>query len=331
MGTAYHNNRLQPGARQPDAGARRAHPFTERKSTVADGERLVKTSGADIGTKVALIRFNRHKYCISAMCIVLKVSRSRVYYEPKTSKDETALEDAVQTAFEENRSLYGSRKLKRVLAKKGITLSRRRICRLMKRRGLEPAYTRKKYRNHNKKCNESSVPNLLDRQFHGQKRLAVVVSDLTYVRVGQRWNYVCILLDLHNREIIGYSSGTQKDALLVQAAFAKVKVNLAQIQMFHTDRGSEYDNELIDGLLDVFGINRSLSLKACPYDNAVAEATFKLIKTELIQRNIFGSAEHLALELADYVHWFNNIRIHGSLDYSTPSEFRQHTLSFLFN
>jgi len=75
-----------------------------------------------------------------------------------------------------------------------------------------------------------------------------VVSDLTYVRVGQKWQYVCILLDLHNREIIGYSSGAHKDACLVQAAFAKVRVNLAQIQMFHTDRGKEFDNSLIDEL-----------------------------------------------------------------------------------
>jgi len=78
------------------------------------------------------------------MCAVLKVSRSRYYYEEKEPKDESIFEEAVQTAFEENRSLYGSRKLKKVLAKKGIIISRRKICRIMKRRSLESAYTRKK-------------------------------------------------------------------------------------------------------------------------------------------------------------------------------------------
>jgi len=75
----------------------------------------------------------------------------------------------------------------------------------MKIRGLESAYTHRKHKSHSKKVNESTVPNLLDRQFNGQERLAAVVSDLSYVRVGQKWHYVCILLDLYNREIIEYS------------------------------------------------------------------------------------------------------------------------------
>lgn len=264
------------------------------------------------------------------MCNVLKVSRNSYYYEIKVPTDESRLEESVVMAFEENRSLYGSRKLKKVLAKSGIIISRRKILRIMKRRGLESAYTRKKYRNHSKKCNESAVPNLLDRQFDGHARLAAVVSDLTYVRVGQKWQYVCILLDLHNREIIGYSSGVHKDAHLVRAAFAKVNANLAHIQMFHTDRGSEFDNALIDDLLDTFNIKRSLSLKGCPLDNAVAEATFKLFKTEFIKRRFFASSEQLAIELADYVHWFNNIRIHSSLGYFSPVQFKLFTLSLLY-
>jgi len=199
----------------------------------------------------------------------------------------------------------------------------------MKRRGLESAYTRRKYRNKSKNTNCSPILNLLDRRFDGQERLAAVVSDLTYVWVDAKWQYVCILLDLHNREIIGASSGTHKNATLVYSAFASVRINLKQIQMFHTDRGSEFDNILIDGLLDTFNINRSLSMNGCPYDNAVAEATLKLIKTEFINRRSFESAEQLALELADYVHWFNYIRIHSALDYRSPVQFRKHTLSLL--
>ena len=125
-------------------------------------------------------------------------------------------------------------------------------------------HTRKKYRKQKQQVNEATTPNLLDRQFDNQEELAVVVSDLTYVRVREKWHYICILLDLYNREIIGYSSGAHKNAELVRSAFARVKVNLSQIQMFHTDRGSEFDNILIDELLDTFGINRSLSLRGCP-------------------------------------------------------------------
>ena len=276
-----------------------------------------------------MIRRNAHKYGISAQCRTLGISRGSYYYDVKPSRDETPLEEAVQRVFEENRSLYGSRKLKKVLHRKGITMSRRKICRIMKHRGLESAYTRLKYNIHSKRTNESAAPNLLERQFSGRALLAAVVSDLTYVRVGSKWHYICVLLDLHNREIIGYRVGSRKDATLVYRAFASVQANLALIQMFHSDRGNEFDNMLIDGVLDTFGINRSLSLKGCPYDNAVAEAAFKLIKTEFINRRFFYTKEQLELELMDYIHWFNNIRIHGTLGYISPIEFKKDTLSFL--
>ena len=86
-----------------------------------------------------------------------------------------------------------------------------------------------------------------------------MVSDLTYVQVGAKWAYICILLDLGAREIIGYSGGAYKNADLVHKAFSTVKGSLFEIQMFHTDRGSEFDNALIDELLDCFIDGNDLS------------------------------------------------------------------------
>ena len=113
-----------------------------------------------------------------------------------------------------------------------------------------------------------------------------------------------------------------KNAELVHKAFSTVKGSLFDIQLFHTDRGSEYDNMLIDELLAGFGIDRSLSMTGCPFDNAVAESTFKAIKTEFVNHRRFFTLEQLQTELADYVHWFNYIRLHGTLGYKTPVEFR---------
>lgn len=152
--------------------------------------------------------------------------------------------------------------------------------------------------------------------------MKVIVSDLTYVKVGKRWHYICILIDLYNREIIGHSAGPHKDAALVQRAFASVPYNLHDLEMFHTDRGSEFKNQLIDQALETFGIERSLSKKGTPYDNAVAEATFKTIKTEFVKGAYFTNQQELDLALFDYVHWFNRIRIHGSLHYLTPNEYK---------
>jgi putative transposase len=113
-------------------------------------------------------------------------------------------------------------------------------------------YTVAQFKPHVDKCNESKVENELNRKFDQQKELTVVVSDLTYVRVENRWHYICLFVDLYNREIIGHSAGLHKDAVLVYQALSKVKANLRQIQLFHTDRGNEFKNKTIDEALDTF-------------------------------------------------------------------------------
>lgn len=260
------------------------------------------------------------------MCKVLKISRSSYYYEAAQKSDESDLVERIKEIFRTSRENYGTRKIKKELAKEGFIVSRRRIGRIMKQEGLVSCYTVAQFKPHVDKCNESKIANVVNREFNEQPEYNVVVSDLTYVRVGMSWNYICVLIDLFNREIIGFSAGRNKDAQLVTQAFARVETNLENINIFHTDRGNEFKNKLIDETLETFHIQRSLSMKGCPYDNAVAEATYKIIKTEFIKKRVFASLEELQIELADYVNWFNNHRIHSSLDYLTPREFRTNNL-----
>jgi transposase InsO family protein len=142
---------------------------------------------------------------------------------------------------------------------------------------------------HKTAYNEATTATVLDREFERSEVKRFVVSDLTYVKVQNRWHYICVLVDLFNREIIGHSAGPNKDAALISRAFATVKSDLRQIQFFHTDRGSEFKNQKIDELLETFEIGRSLSMKGCTYDNAVAEATYKVIKTEFMNQKNFQS------------------------------------------
>lgn len=256
------------------------------------------------------------------MCKCLKIARSTYYYEASSIKDETELEREITTIFCANKSVYGSRKIKKELQKRGKQVSRRKICRIMKRLGLVSVYTIANFKPQKQKCNESIVSNELNRNFQNQLKNAVIVSDLTYVRVNYKWNYVCILIDLFNREIVGFSAGIHKNAELVYDAFASFNGNLSEIELFHTDRGLEFKNQLIDEMLDVFNIKRSLSMKGCPYDNAVAEATFKIFKKEFVKGRNFENIQHLKVELADYVHWFNNFRLHSSLGYKSPIEYK---------
>ena len=105
------------------------------------------------------------------------------------------------------------------------------------------------------------------------------------MRAGGSWCYVRLLVDLYNREIVGHSAGSSKGAKLVKAAFATLEFPISDIEVFHTDRGSEFDNAEIDLMLEAFGIERSLSAKGCPYDNAVDESTNKILKAELVYRD----------------------------------------------
>lgn len=260
------------------------------------------------------------------MCKVLTISRSTYYYEAKQRRDESELTTSIIDIFKASRNNYGTRKIKNELAAKDINVSRRRIVRIMKQEDLVSSYTTAQFHPQKDTCNESSVANVVNREFDNQAYRNVVVSDLTYVRVGLHWNYICVLVDLFNREIIGYSAGPHKTAMLVKEAFMTVSGNLSNIQIFYTDRGNEFKNQLIEETLDAFEITRSLSHKGCPYDNAVAEATFKIIKTEFVKNQTFTNLGDLKLQFADYVNWFNNHRIHSSLGYLTPVKYRMNTL-----
>ena len=260
------------------------------------------------------------------MCKMLKISRSLIYYKRSHKRTDSKLENLVISIFEKSKKNYGARKIDQELQKDSYKISRRRIRQIMVKYELVSNYTIKNYKSHKAKCNEENISNVINRKFKPGLTQNVIVSDLTYVNVGGKWNYICILLNIFNREIIGYSAGTKKSAELVKKAFATVKSSLYDLNIFHTDRGKEFKNKSIDNMLKTFNIKRSLSKKGNPYDNSVAEATFKIIKTELVMGKKFKSIDELRLGLSDYVNWFNNRRIHGSLGYMTPIEYKS-TLS----
>jgi transposase InsO family protein len=260
------------------------------------------------------------------MCKALKLGRSSYYYRAVPVKKDTELENAVIHEFYLSRRNYGTRKLKRQLSREqnghsAYRVSRARVGRIMEKYALVSKYTLK----HSKRrrvndVNNDPIPNLVDRQFEGRQPLEVVVSDLTYVRCAGRWHYICLLLDLHGRKIIGSAVGRSKEANLVRTAFYGVQEDLRRIKVFHTDRGSEFKNQVIDEIIKAFGITRSLSAKGTPLDNSVAEAMYNIVKTEFAYED-FTDYDELELKWFDYVNWYNNVRIHGSLGYCTPSDY----------
>lgn len=279
-----------------------------------------------------VIAENAHRYPVSAQCKILGVPRSTYYHliaNGWTDRGPDPATEDVVSVYEGNRRVFGARKIKLKLDAAGKTLSRRRITRIMKENSLVSAYSQKKYKQHGGKVNEADLPNVINREFCGYEARTHIAGDLTYVRVGGKWCYVCLLVDLANREIVGHSAGDRKDARLVKSAFATLGFPLTDVEVFHSDRGSEFDNMALDELFDAFGIARSLSRKGNPYDNAVVESTNHILKRELVYRECFRDLRDLQVKLGDYVHWYNNFRPHSTLGGMTPVEFREKSLKIL--
>lgn len=185
---------------------------------------------------------------------------------------------------------------------------------------MTSAYARRTFKPHRTRVNEARLANIIDREFDGYEPRTRLASDLTYVRVGGKWAYACLLSGLANRSIAGHSADTGRTADLVMGAFATLGFPLTEVEVFHTDRGGGFDNAKIVGLLDVFDIGGSLSRKGDPYDNAVVESTNRLLKKELIYRNHYTGLEQLRSDLNDYVWWSDDQRLHSTLGYRSPKE-----------
>ena len=275
-----------------------------------------------------MIRANAARYPISAQCRIPDVPRSTYYWmtgHPGTERADPIAGD-VRAVRRDGRERYGARKIKAALERKGCHRVQETHRQHHARTGHAGAYARGRSEPHRTRADEARLANLLDRGFDGYAPHTHPASDLTYVRVGGDWAYVCLLVGLADRGIVGHSAGRTRDAGLVLGAFATFDFPLADVRVFHTDRGGGFDDTRIDELLDVFGIKRSLSRKGNPYDNAVVESTNRLLKKELVYRNHYATIEQLRHDPDDYVWWSDNRRLHSTLGYRSPKEFTEQGL-----
>ena len=161
------------------------------------------------------IAANEGRYPISAQCRLLGVARS-TYYSMRSRPGRPAAPDpaapAVVAAHAASKGRYGSRKIKASLERSGVTVSRRRVCRIMRENGLVSAYGGKRFKVHPGAVNEADVPNVVARGFGGRAPRTHICSDLTYVRVGASWNYVRLLVDLYNVSVNLFFTSFAKQA-----------------------------------------------------------------------------------------------------------------------
>lgn len=166
-------------------------------------------------------------------------------------------------------------------------------------------------------------PDAPGRGLDGHRPRTHAAADLAYARAGSRRRHVCLLADPYDREAVGCSCGRRRDASLVRAAFSNVEFPPTATEMFRSDRGAESCNAEIDALPTALGIERAVSGPGNPRDDVVVESTSRILKRGLVAGGRFGSEEESRAALFDWANRCNNFRIHSTLGYMSPVEFRE--------
>lgn len=261
-------------------------------------------------------------YKVIELCESLGIKRQNYYYKAHPRQIPESQIKAVKRVFLESHRAYGAEKITKQLQRDGMSISPKTVSKIMRCEGLVSKYIQKRKKCSKNQTNRDEIPDRLKRQFGGKHTCEVIVSDLTYVDIAKRWYYICLIVELSHREIIGFAAGENKDAELVKTAIHSIKTDLRKIDTFHSDRGGEFKNEDLDKIFSAFGIKRSLSRPGKPIDNAVAESMYDILKTEFVFDESFKDLKDLQTKLASWVDWYNNRRLHGSLGMKTPSESR---------
>ena len=207
----------------------------------------------------------------------------------------------------------------------GIPIGENRVARLMKEGKIKAENRRKrKPRTTDSNHRLPVVPNRIQQDFQATGVNQKWVSDITCIRVGSEWQYLCVILDLYNREVVGWSLAEHMRTDLVTEAYRKARAKRMPEEglIFHSDRGSQYASHEFRRLLEANSVTQSMSRKGNCYDNAVAESFFRTLKVEEVYTKIYRDGQEARRNLFDYIEvHYNRKRRHSSLGYLSPIEF----------
>ena len=274
--------------------------------------------------KFMVIYRHKDKYTISEMCRFFDVSRSG-YYDYVKRMDIPAkdlpLAEKIKECQIKNGKTYGYRRVHIWLEKQGIHHDPKTILRVMQKYNLLSVIRRKRYRNYGEHIHR--YPNILNRDFKAERPNQKWVTDISYIKTGQGTLYLSVIRDLYDNSIVAYKTGTEQNINLVlrtiKAAKRKEKIT-AELQL-HSDQGFQYTSQAYFNLTQSYGITPSMSRRGNPYDNAMAENFFSILKTECIYRTKLRTYEEARLLIGQYIDFYNNERIQLKTKL-TPIEFR---------
>ncbi len=275
------------------------------------------------------IEVEKASYPIALMCRILQVSRGGYYAwrtrpESARSRSDRTLLVAIRAAHKASRRTYGSPRMQRELLAQGHSVGRHRVARLMRLDGLR-GRRRRRFRTTTQSNHAHPVAaNQLERQFAVETPNQAWVTDITYVWTLQGWLYLCVILDLYSRRVVGWAMSERINQALTLGALKMALAGRAPKPglVHHSDRGSQYAAKLYRRLLKARGIECSMSRKGDCWDNAVAESFFATLKVELVYETLFITRAQARQQIFEYIEvFYNRVRRHSYLGYVSPVDY----------
>lgn len=269
-------------------------------------------------------------YSVHELCEALDIARGTFYNYIFRRADHSKREEAqvelmrlVQQVFDDSSQRFGAEKIRVTLTESGVCVSTKRIAAIMRELGMQSVRpdAKKQY----KKQQQYKKQNLLERQFTAEHPNQIWVSDITYFKVNDYWVYLCVILDLFSRKIVGYRVSRNASTNLVTSTFRtafRERGNPSSLT-FHSDHGKQYTSAAFTALLQKCGVKQSFSATARPHDNAVAEIFFASFKKEEAYRREYTSEQGYRKSVEQYIQFYNELRPHRTLKYKTPTAFEK--------
>ena len=270
-------------------------------------------------------QYSVHMLC-DALCVprgtfynyLLRSKRGCAWYDKRREE----LRQKIQTIYEDGRQIYGAGKIAAILKERGCRVSERMVRELMQDMWLSSIRqgAKKQYDKETKRCK-----NYLNQKFSATRPNEIWVSDVTYFRYKEKEFYICVIIDLYARMVVGFRIGLKNSTQLVKSTF-KLAYEQRQPQLpllFHTDRGSNYRSNAFCSYLQSLGVTQSFSRTHVPYDTSVMESFFASMKREELYRTKYRSEQELRAAVAEYIKFYNETRPHAKNGYKTPDKKEQ--------
>jgi putative transposase len=279
---------------------------------------------------VDYIDVHRDEFGVEPICEVLQVAPSTDYAAKSRPLSARAIRDAVLKVtlvalWNDNYQVYGARKLWKAARRAGEDIGRDQVARLMRELGIAGARRQKRVRTTKADGQADRHPDLVGRRFTATAPNELWVTDLTYVPTWAGVAYVCFIVDVFSRTIVGWrcASNMRTDMVLDALEMARwSRGTRLEGLVCHSDAGSQFTSIRYGERLTEFGAQPSIESVGDSYDNALAETVNGLYKTELIRRQgPWRNVDEVELATLEWVTWFNTNRLHTALDDLPPTEF----------